>query len=79
MEFHLKHTFVKWIVYSIGTYLVINYKYLYITSGFWPRLHARALRALVLLGTLTRQTGRCECPSAHRSFAASYAFLKNFN
>ncbi len=33
------------------------------TSGFWPRVRARALRALVFLGALP-------CPPAHRSFAA---------
>jgi hypothetical protein len=29
------------------------------TSGFWPRVRARALRAPVFLGSLPRQTGRC--------------------
>jgi hypothetical protein len=29
------------------------------TSGFWPRLRARALRAPVFLGALPRLTGRC--------------------
>ena len=32
------------------------------TSGFWPRVHARALRAPVFLGALPRQTGRCAPP-----------------
>ncbi len=45
-------------------------KYL-VTSGFWPRVRARALRAPVVLGLLTCQTGRC-APPAHGSFAASY-------
>ncbi len=32
------------------------------TSGFWPRVRARALRAPVFLGSLPRQTGRCAPP-----------------
>jgi hypothetical protein len=32
------------------------------TSGFWPRVRARALRAPVFLGSLTCQTGRCAPP-----------------
>ncbi len=39
------------------------------TSGFWPRVRARALRAPVFLGSLPRPTGRC-APPAHRSFAS---------
>ena len=35
---------------------------LYTTSGFWPRVRARALRAPVFLGPLVRQTGRCAPP-----------------
>ncbi len=35
---------------------------LYNTSGFWPRVRARALRAPVFLGSLPRQTGRCAPP-----------------
>ena len=46
------------------------------TSGFWPRVRARALRAPVFLDSLPRQTGRC-APPAHRSFAASYSIPKN--
>jgi hypothetical protein len=42
------------------------------TSGFWPRMRVRGLRAPVFLGSLPRPTGRCAPPSAHRSFAASY-------
>ncbi len=42
-----------------------------ITSGFWPRVRARALRAPILLSSLPGPTGRC-APPAHRSFAASY-------
>jgi hypothetical protein len=29
------------------------------TSGFWPRVRARALRAPVFLSSLQRKTGRC--------------------
>ncbi len=32
---------------------------LLLTSGFWPRVRARALRAPVFLGSLPRPTGRC--------------------
>ncbi len=32
------------------------------TSGFWPRVRARALRAPVFLGSLLRPTGRCAHP-----------------
>ncbi len=35
---------------------------IYLTSGFWPRVRARALRAPVFLGSLTRQTGRYAPP-----------------
>jgi hypothetical protein len=45
-----------------------------ITSGFWPRVRARALRAPVFLGSLTRQKGRCAPPPpVHSSFAASHS------
>jgi hypothetical protein len=40
------------------------------TSGFWPRVCARALRAPVFLGSLPSPTGRC-APPTHCSFAAS--------
>jgi hypothetical protein len=50
---------------------------LYGTTGFWPRVRARALRAPVFLGALPRQTGRC-APLAYRSFAASYLSPKAF-
>jgi hypothetical protein len=48
-----------------------------LTSGFWPHVRARALRAPVFLGALPRQTGRC-APAAHRSFAASYSSAKKY-
>jgi hypothetical protein len=47
----------------------VSHWYINRTSGFWPRVRARALRAPVFLGSLARQTGRC-APPAHRSFAA---------
>jgi hypothetical protein len=41
---------------------------------FWPRVRARALRAPVFLGSLTRQKGALRAtPPVHRSFAASYS------
>jgi hypothetical protein len=43
--------FYSW---KIRTYIV--------TSGFWPRVRARALRAPIFLGSLPRQTGRCAPP-----------------
>jgi hypothetical protein len=43
-----------------------------ITSGFWPRVRAHALRAPVFLGLITCQTGRCATPPPQRSLAASY-------
>jgi hypothetical protein len=49
---------------------------LYSTSGFWPRVRARALRAPAKLGLLTCQTERC-VPLAHGSFAAFYTSPKN--
>ncbi len=53
-------------------------KILYLkTSGFWPRVRARALRAPVFLGALPRQTGRC-APPDHRSFASSYSSAKKY-
>ncbi len=38
------------------------------TSGFWPRVRARALRAPVFLGSLLCQTGRCAPPPASQDF-----------
>ncbi len=42
----------------------------YLTSGFWPRMRARALRAPVFLGSLPCPTGRFTPPPAYLSFAA---------
>jgi hypothetical protein len=42
------------------------------TSGFWPRVRARALRAPVFFGLINMQNGALPAPLAHRSFAASY-------
>jgi hypothetical protein len=47
------------------------------TSGFWPRVRARALRAPVFLSSLAPETGRCAPPPRLRSFAASYSTHKN--
>jgi hypothetical protein len=46
------------------------------TSGFWPRMRARALRAPVFLGSFTHQTGRCAPPPP---IAASLHPLKEKN
>ncbi len=40
------------------------------TSGFWPRVRARALRAPVFLGLIATANGALRAPPAHRSFAA---------
>ena len=55
-----------------------SYKYVF-TSGFWPRVRARALRAPVFLSSLPPQTGRCApppCPSQARRFAAFHSTSK---
>jgi hypothetical protein len=57
-------------------YLVWSLK-ICITSGFWPRVRVRALRAPVFLGSLPRQMGAARPPPAHRSFSASYSTTKN--
>jgi hypothetical protein len=48
------------------------------TSGFLPRVRARALRAPVFLGSLPRQKGHC-APPTHRSCAAFSSYSKNKN
>jgi hypothetical protein len=64
------------VIKILGCCLLINEPVF--TSGFWPRVRARALRAPVFLGSLTRQTGRCApTPNAQHSFAASYSTPKN--
>ncbi len=42
--------------------LITTLSYYVKTSGFWPRVRARVLRAPVFLGSLTWQTGRCAPP-----------------
>ena len=44
------------------------------TSGFWPRVRARALRAPVFLGSLPRQTGRCAPPPPRPSQFRCFLF-----
>jgi hypothetical protein len=51
-------------VFNEQTYHICCYVH---TSGFWPRLRVRALRAPIFLGSLPRQRGAAR----HRSFAAS--------
>jgi hypothetical protein len=43
---------------------------------FWPRVRARALRAPVFLGSLTRQKGRC-APPTRPSQLRCFFFFKN--
>jgi hypothetical protein len=50
--------------------------YVLFTSGFWPRVRARTLRAPVFFSSLPHQTGRC-APPVHRSFPAYYSTPKN--
>jgi hypothetical protein len=45
------------------------------TSGFWPRVRARALRAPVFLNSLPPQTGRCAPLPPYRSSAACDVLL----
>ncbi len=51
--------------------------YLLYTSGFWPRVRARALRAPVFLGSLTRQKGAARPPRP--SQLRCFSFFKNKN
>ncbi len=52
---------IRFAVFSYNT--LGNYLH---TSGFWPRVRARALRAPVFLGSLPRPTGRAPRPSQLR-------------
>jgi hypothetical protein len=47
--------------FAFNCSLLYTHKYL-VTSRFWPRVRARALRAPVFLGSLPRPTGRCAPP-----------------
>jgi hypothetical protein len=60
-------------LYSAGELKITNYTYrsitakkawesIFKTSGLWPRVRARALRADVFLGSLTCQTGALRAP-----------------
>ncbi len=54
---------------------LVNSKF---TSGFWPRVRARALRAPVFLSSLPPPNGALRAPlPACRNFAASYLTPKN--
>ncbi len=46
--------------------------------SFWPRVRARALRAPVFLGSLTRQTGRCAPPPATAASLLPQKKIKKF-
>jgi hypothetical protein len=62
---------VQYVLYMCGTALLL-------TSGFWPRVRARALRAPVFFRLINMQNGALRVPPAHRSFAASYLQPKTF-
>ena len=63
---------------STNIYCSVCKLYNYVnTSGFLPRLRARALRAPVFFSSLPRQTGRCAPPLADLSFAAYYSTPKD--
>ncbi len=55
-----------------------NRSLLFTTSVFWPRVRARALRAPVFLGSLTRKKGRC-APPPRPSQLRCFLFFKNKN
>ena len=46
----------------MGFLTSVNSHVIFQTSGFWPRVRARALRAPVFLRSLQPQTGRCAPP-----------------
>ncbi len=67
----------NWFQKSLSSLYILRVGYIYFkylfghflhTSGFWPRVRARALRAPAFLGSVTWQTGRCTPP--YRSFGA---------
>ncbi len=72
---HMKQTFSKAATVYSNNPKINNYEQNYcITSGFWPRVRARALRAPVFLGSLIRQMGRCGPPPSSSQLCCS---LKN--
>ncbi len=50
------HEWTRWVLEHNTNDLFLK------TSGFWPRVRARALRAPVFLGSLPSPTGRCAPP-----------------
>jgi hypothetical protein len=52
-------SFLEVLLYSVGNGTCFN---IVVTSGFWPRVRARALRAPVIFRSLPHQTGRCAPP-----------------
>ena len=52
---------------AYGVFTPLVFGSILTTSGFWPRVRGRALRAPVFLGSLPRPV---RAPLAHRSFAA---------
>jgi hypothetical protein len=70
--------FPDFLTQPLGGFINNILRGLLLTSGFWPRVRARALHPPVFWGLLPRKTGRCAPPPhAHRSFAASYSIPKN--
>jgi len=51
------------LVLELRMYNVYNHNAYIYTSGFWPRVRVRALRAPVFLGSLARQTGAARPPA----------------
>ncbi len=60
---------------KICIFTAVDVEFYIRTSGFWPRVCARALRAPVFLGSLKRQTGAARPP--HRSCYAAPPKIKN--
>jgi hypothetical protein len=61
MKMRLKFDFFSGNISGENRHSVLKYVK---TSGFWSRVRARALRAPVFLGSLTRRKGRCAPPIA---------------
>ncbi len=52
----------RYTLYTVQGFIVQGHIATFRTSGFWPRVRARALRAPVFLSSLPPQTGRCAPP-----------------
>jgi hypothetical protein len=58
-DFFLTSQFPDFLTQPVGGFINNILRGLLLTSGFWPRVRARALCAPVFLGLLPRLTGRC--------------------